>query len=468
MCAAAKPKLSPAAARSSISQLSIYLAEVSKKHPFVRRRLIIALLCIISSKLVALATPFLFQAAVDQLMLKNEHSFRNAIIAVLLHGCTKSLASLLHESRHIAFVNAGQRIGREITALSFQHIHSLEVAFHNSTQTGVLTRVVDRGTRSVMTIFRGLLFSFFPSMFELLLVLIVMFKKFSPWYAMVTFLTFFAFIAWTLYINDELGRLRAQLNAIENDSSGKLTDSLINAEAVKAFGNAPFELQRYDNALKRFETIAIRNERLFVLLNIGQGLIFTIGLTAILLRAATGVIRGSLSVGSLVMLSTMLQQLWVPLNFLGWQYREVKQSLIDVQNLFELLGRKPKIVDSPNAKPLLVSRGEIVFEDVTFMYPSTESELEFIRKPQENNNGAAVGERLALDKVSFHVPGGKSLALVGPSGSGKSTATRLLYRLYDIGSGKIFIDGQDISQASLESLRKAVSIVPQVSCSSRR
>ena len=314
-----------------------------------------------------------------------------------------------------------------------------------------------------MTIFRALLFSFLPSLVELTLVALVLVQRFSLWYVAVTVLTFVSFITWTLWINDRLARARAAMNTAENDASAKLTDSLINNEAVKSFSNEPFEFTRYDSALQRYEKVAIRNEWLYVALNIGQGLIFSLGLTAILLRAARGVAAGALSIGSLVLLATMLQQLWVPLNFLGWQYREVKQSLIDVQNLFDVLRRKPQIVDHADARPLVVRGGEIVFRNVSFRYPEPEDELLFTRADKKVGVAGEGGvRRLALEGLSFSVPAGKSLALVGSSGSGKSTATRLLYRLYELTEGSIMIDGQDISKATLSSLRQAVSIVPQV------
>lgn len=423
----------------------------------------------VSSKLVGLAVPFLFKRAIDVLMTVSQGaatgvvvagSLKVAIWAILAHGLARVFASASHEMRNSVFAKAGQRIGRSITATSFAHIHSLEAAFHNASRTGALTRIVDRGTRSVLTIFRGLLFAFTPSLFELVLVCAVLLKTFSAWYAGVTLVTFIGFVAWTLFINDELGRLRSELNSVENEASAKLTDSLINVEAVKAFDNADFELERYDESLRHYERVAIRNEWLYASLNIGQGAIFTGGLTLMLFRAATAVVGGSLTVGSIVMLSTMLQQLWVPLNFLGWQYREVKQSLIDVQNLFEILERPSRIVDAPNAKELVVTGGRIAFENVSFIYPEMEDGFSYV-KTKKKNGAAKRPRQKALDRVSFHVGEGTSLAIVGSSGSGKSTATRLLYRLYDLSGGRITIDDQDISEATLASLRLAVSIVPQ-------
>ena len=462
-------------ARNSLHALMNYIRELSREQPFIGSRLCLAVFCMILSKLVGITVPFCLKRVIDTLM---SHSatitsgavpplglLQIALYAVLLHGFAKILTSVAHELRGSIFSRAGQRIGRSVTATSFAHIHSLEVAFHNNSQTGALTRIVDRGTRSVMTIFRGLIFSFLPTIFELILVCAVMFRTFTPWYAMVTIATFAAYVWWTLYINDRLGQLRAEMNLVENEASSKLTDSLINVEAVKAFDNGSFELQRYDESLWRYENVATRNEWLYASLNIGQASIFTVGLTVMLLRAAMGVISGNLTVGSVVMLSSMLSQLWVPLSFLGWQYREVKQSLIDMQNLFEILKRESKIQDAENAKPLKLNGGEIQFQNVSFSYPKSDDSLRYDTLGEDDpidEEKIEALRQIALRNLSFHVPAGSSLALVGSSGSGKSTVTRLLYRLYDLTQGRILIDNQDISKSTLASLRQAVSIVPQV------
>ncbi|KAI0566199.1 ABC transporter-like protein [Gracilaria domingensis] len=468
----AVPKFSPRLAQSSLRALADYYSTLCKTQPFIARRLVLSIISIIVSKLIGVTVPFFFKRIIDNLMAHSAkasaETFSLTVSAILLHGLTRLLSSVSHELRSCVFAKAGQRVGRSITATSFAHLQSLEMAFHNSAQTGAITRVVDRGTRSVLTIFRGLIFAFMPSLFELLLVCGVLFSRFSVWYVAVVLITFAAFIAWTLCINDKLGRVRRDMNTVENDASAKLTDSLINVEAVKAFDNADFELNRYDKVLTQYEELAVSNEWHYAALNVGQGAIYTTGLTLILLRAAQGVVAGTTTVGSVVLLATMLQQLWVPLNFLGWQYREVKQSLIDMQNLFDVLKRTPRVVEARKAAVIDIEGGEIVFDDVTFRYPEPDDSLVFTRKVPEaaRNNGNESSSyshrRLALDRVSFRVPPGKSLALVGSSGSGKSTVTKLLTRLYDATSGRILIDGQDISTATMDSLRHVVSIVPQV------
>ena len=514
------PVISATAARSALGALFTYYQALCREQPFIAVRLFAAIVCVLLSKLLGLSVPFLFKRAIDCLSVGNattavgpiavSGALRAALVAIVLHGAARILASLTHELRNGVFAKAGQRIGRAITATAFAHLHSMDVAFHTSSRTGALTRVVDRGTRSVMTIFRALLFSFLPTFFELVLVCVVLFARFSIGYVGIVLATFAAFTAWTLSINDVMGRVRADMNAAENEASARLTDSLINVEAVKAFANAPLELAQYDVGLAQYERTAVRNEWLYGRLNMGQNVSYTVGLTALLALAARDVVAGSLSVGSVVLLATMVQRLWIPLDFLGWQYREVKQSLIDVQNLFDVLAIQPGIVDAPDARPLQPRGGEIVFDNVSFEYPdASDVGLSFLRRnPGQDGEdeddeveggvaamreldegdsidfsgagskglGVAIAaeqaaaeksarpKRPALDRISFTVPAGKSVALVGSSGSGKSTATRLLYRLYDLTGGRILIDGQDIRKATLSSLRQAVSIVPQVSC----
>lgn len=511
------PVISPEIARSALGSLIVYYKSLCREQPFIAVRLVVALFCVFASKLLGLAVPFLFKRAIDCLSQTAAPSstattaaLKAATVAILFHGLARMVSSLTHELRNGIFSKAGQRMGRSITATAFAHLHSLDLTFHTASRTGALTRMVDRGTRSVMTIFRALVFSFMPTFFELMLVLSVLFTRFSYVYVIITCVTFLVFTGWTLHINEEMGQTRSEMNAVENEASARLTDSLINVEAVKAFDNAPLELHQYDTTLSRYESIAIRNEWLYGRLNMGQNVAYTLGLTALLARAAVDVAAGRITVGAVVLLATMVQRLWIPLDFLGWQYREVKQSLIDVQNLFEVLAVQPAIADAADAVPLQPSGGEIVFENVSFQYPdASEVTLPFMRRSTADQNESDIDSemsessdtfqeldegdssdflsytsdtasdtdsmissegaprqtrrRTALDGLSFHVPAGKSVAIVGSSGSGKSTATRLLYRLYDLTGGRILIDGQDISKATLASLRRAVSIVPQVS-----
>lgn len=416
------------AARSSLFSLIAYYRHLCRTHPFILVRLILATICVFISKLLYLAVPVLLRRVLDSLALKTI-SFSALLPIIISYALARLAAGYAHELRNGIFSKAGQSVGRAITASSFAHLHDMELAFHTGARTGALVRVVDRGTKSVMTIFRALMFAFFPTLFELTLVCILLVREFSPVYAAITIVTFVAFIAWTLHVNDGLGAVRDQMNAVENEASGNLADSLINVEGVKMFDNNPYELARYQQILGRYEALAIDNEWMYVTLNTGQGTIFTLGLTASLTLAARGVLNGTVTVGGMVMLAGLLQQLWVPLNFLGWQYREVKQSLIDLKNLFQILDRQSKITDVPDATELQSGNGTIEFENVSFEYPADlEEGLEFLRKggDKEEDELEIVGEDhavnkrpLALDNVSFKVPAGTSLALVGESGSGK-------------------------------------------------
>ncbi len=440
--------------------------------PFIIRRLILAILCVIASKFVALTVPLQFKRAVDALTLGvsgGSAALGAFVLAISLHIFGSIMASATRELRNGVFAKAGHRVGRRVTSTAFAHILRQDAAFHAAAATGALTRVVDRGTRSVLTIFRGLLFAFAPSLFELALVCGVLWRSFDLWYVGVTLLTFTIYIWFTFRLNDEMGRLRALSNSIDNEAGAKLTDAFFNVDSVTAFNNFQFENSRYDDTLKKAERLAVRNEWMYVGLNFGQSAIFTVGLTFMLWRCGTNILAGSMSVGSFAMLYTMLQQLWVPLYFLGWQYREVKQSLIDLQNLFSVLERQSAIQEVEGAKQLVVSGGSVEFENVTFSYPKNEMDLDFIRKPfefsslSEDKDAEKQTEKRthAISNLSFHVKPGESLALVGPSGSGKSSTMKLLYRLYDVAGGRILIDGQDISKVTLSSLREAISIVPQ-------
>lgn len=471
------PHQSVSEARSSLRALIKTYLRLAAAEPFIVRRLVLAVICVIISKLLALLVPLQFKRSVDALSgaaterAGGTVALRAFASAIALHFVATIGASMTRELRNGVFSRAGQRIGRRVTATAFAHILRQDAAFHAASATGTLTRIVDRGTRSVMTVFRGLIFSFGPTLLELLLVCTVLWRAFSAWYAIVTLATFAIYLAFTFRLNDAMSLVRLEMNLVENESGAKLADAFFNVDSVTAFDNFNFESKRFDATLRRAEELAVRNEWLYVFLNFGQGAIFTTGLVAMLWRSGTSIIAGSMSVGSFVMLYSMLQQLWVPLNFLGWQYREVRQSLIDLQNLFAILERQSIVREIEGAQPLIVKGGGVEFRNVSFSYPKEEDlDMDFIKKRSEGakfSDAHADGEdiekrRQAIKNLSFKVEPGQSLALVGPSGSGKSSTLKLLYRLFDVSDGNILIDGQDISQVSLSSLREAVSIVPQV------
>lgn len=460
-------------ARNSLLALGREYLRLASQERFILWRLIGALALVFLSKFITLLTPFLYRRAVDTLTIPSASLMTFASILVL-HCLAKIAASVTRELRNGVFVKAGVRVGRRVTALSFAHILGMEAAFHGASQTGALTRIVDRGTRSILTILRGVLFSFLPTILELILVCCVLFTSFSGWYVVATMITFALYLKYTFVLNNRMGLLRKDMNAVENETSAKITDSFFNFDAVTAFDNSLFETRRYDDSLQKSEKLLLKNEWLYVALNVGQNAIFMVGLSVMLLMCGRATLASQLTVGSFAMLSSMLYQLWQPLSYLGWQYREVKQSLIDLQNLFQLLQRQPAIQDSSDARELAVSGGKISFEDVYFTYPEeSELDIDFIRKPsefgsmQEFTKGKKIVSKSALSGITFTVEPGKSLALVGSSGSGKSSTLRLLYRLYDVSNGRILIDGQDISKVSMSSLRQSIGIVPQVCCQLR-
>lgn len=480
-------------ARNTVARLVRYMAVVARSERFIARRLALAILCMFASKLLGVAVPLLFKRAFDLLgqaasnptlaigaiptltniatAWKTSQTIRWAVLAFVAHGLARTMTALTNELRTGIFAKAGQRIGRSVTALSFAHLHSLEADFHASSRTGALTRVIDRGTRSVLTIFRSVVFAFTPSLFELALVCGVLITRYSWQVVAVLLVTFVLYVTWTVAMNNVLTNVRNQMNLADNEGSAKITDSLINSEVVAMFNAADHELARFDDSLAQYEHLAVKNEWLFLWQNIIQATIFTAGLTTILVLAALRVGVGAMTVGDVIMVATLLQQMWVPLNFIGWQYRETKQALVDLANLFTVLDREPAIQDREGAPALAVAAGEIRFENVSFAYPDVPNTLDFLRK---TNNGAASKtadeddpakelepRKRSVRNLSFTAKPGETVALVGPSGSGKSSVLRLLNRTYDISEGRILIDGQDVAKVTLSSLREAICIVPQ-------
>lgn len=482
-------RLTASRAKGTLASLLGYLRSVAAEEPKVLMRLLAAVACMVVSKLLGISVTLLYRRAVDAVALASATTtsagvaaaaVRSAVQILLAHGLVKVVVSVAHELRNAVFASSGQRLGRRVTRATLGHLHTLESAFHTSSRTGQLTRIVDRGTRAVQIIFRAALFSFVPSIFELSLVCGLLARRFTWPFAAVTLATFVVFLTFTLVQNNKMAITRARMNSVDNEASAKLVDSLTNYETVRVFDNAGFELERYDACLAAHEVAAVKSEWEFAVLNAGQSSIFACGLTGVLVLAAQGIAAGVMSVGDLVMAAALLQQLWVPLGFLGWQYRELKQSLIDMQNLFDVLARPARVRDAPGAPDLKVTGGEVVFENVSFAYGAGEplvSSVEAAAVAATSANGAPKnGDVVAPDRasletdartasvvsnVSFRVPAGKTLAIVGSSGSGKSTTLRLLYRLYDLTSGRILIDGQDISQVTQASLREAIGIVSQ-------
>jgi ATP-binding cassette subfamily B protein len=409
----------------------------------------IALVLMVISKTLLVSVPFLFKRGIDALsgsVSSNERWAWTAVALFATHGILRTLANVLHELRSIVFIRAAQRIGRQISRATFKHLHELDHAFLLTAKVGQITAIVNRGTRSVMTLFRALVLSFLPSLFELVLVCTIMGTQLNWSMSLATMVFFALYVLFTLRVNQSFIPIRRRLNDLDNEANAKATDSLMNFDTVKYFDRANFETIRFDKVLAAYEECAVRNEGMYALLNAGQAAIFNTAYALINCFGAWGVAQSALTVGDLVMAGSLFQQLSFPLQFLGWQTRELKAALVDLENLFDLLRQRPSVCDPAGAVELQLRQGgEIRFENVSFAYP-------------ELGSGQT---RQVLRDVSFRVPPGKKTAIVGGSGGGKSTILRLLYRLYDVTEGDILIDGQSIRNIRQSSLRAAIGFIPQ-------
>ncbi|TMX04635.1 hypothetical protein EJD97_006315 [Solanum chilense] len=421
-----------------------------------RFRVIAALTLLVGAKVVNVQVPFLFKLAVDWLSTATgnasalaEFTTANSTVlalfvspaAVLIgYGIARSGASAFNELRTAIFSKVALRTIRSVSRKVFSHLHELDLQYHLSRETGGLNRVIDRGSRAINFILSSMVFNVFPTILEISMVSGILAYRFGASFAWITSLSVAAYIAFTLSITQWRTKFRKEMNKADNDASTRAIDSLINYETVKYFNNEVYETEKYDHFLKRYEDAALKTQRSLAILNFGQSAIFSIALSAAMVLCSNGIMNGVMTVGDLVMVNGLLFQLSLPLNFLGSVYRETIQSLVDMKSMFQLLEEKAQIGDAADAKSLNLSGGSIQFENVHFSY---------------------LTERKILDGISFIVPAGKSVAIVGTSGSGKSTILRLLFRFFDTHSGNIKIDGQDIREVTLESLRKSIGVVPQ-------
>src|SRR5437764_1472134 len=405
----------------------------------LRVRVVLALALLIAGKLVNITIPLLYKHAVDAL------STGQAIVAVpvaiiLGYGLARVMSQAFNELRNGVFAKVAQRAVRQIALSAFRHIHSLSLRFHLERRTGGLARAVERGTAGIEFLLSFMLFNVVPTLFEIVVVCAILWRLYDWTFAAVTLATIVSYVAFTFIVTDWRIRCRREMNTRNSEANTKAVDSLLNYETVKYFANEAHEAERYDQALQAYEHAAVRSETTLALLNVGQGAIIAGGLIGVMILAGSGVAAGQMTVGDFVLVNTYLIQLYTPLNFLGMVYRNIKQSLTDLEQMMALAKIKPEIEDRPGAPSLAVKRGAVVFRHVDFRYDP---------------------RREILRDVDFAVPPGGSVAIVGPSGAGKSTIARLLFRFYDVTDGAIEIDGQDIRDVTQDSLRRAIGVVPQ-------
>jgi len=406
----------------------------------LRLRVVVALACLVAAKGINVVVPMLYKRAVDALTPGGALVAAVPVAVLLGYGLARVLASTFGELRDIAFARVGQRAIRAVGLQVFRHLHALALRFHLDRQTGGVSRAVERGTKGIEFLLNFMLFNILPTLLEICLVTAVLWGLYDGAFAAVTFVTIAVYIAYTLTVTEWRTKFRRTMNESDSDASTKAIDSLLNFETVKYFGNEEHEAARYDRALARYEGAAVKSKVTLSLLNIGQGAVIAAGLTVLMLMAAARVTEGTMTLGDFVLVNSYLVQLSLPLNFLGFVYREIKQSLTDMEQMFRLLDAGAEIEDKPGAPPLAVSGGAVRFEAVRFGYESN---------------------REILKGIGFAVPAGRTVAIVGPSGAGKSTLSRLLFRFYDVTGGAVTIDGQDIRDVTQASLRAAIGIVPQ-------
>ena len=419
-------------------------------------RVIAALAFMVGAKLANVGVPLLLKNLVDSMSFKpGDVQVILVVPAALLlgYGALRLSTSLFTELRELVFAKATEGASRSISLEVFRHLHAMSLRFHLERQTGGMTRDIERGTRGVHSLISYSLYSIIPTLIEVTLVLTLLAVKFDVWFAWITIFALVFYITFTITVTEWRTQFRKKMNEMDSTAHSRAIDSLLNYETVKYFNNEEFEAKRYDENLERYRRAAVKSQTTLSLLNTGQQLIIAIALVTMLWRATQGVVEGRMTLGDLVMVNAFMIQLYIPLNFLGVIYREIKQSLTDLEKMFTLMEREREIADVPGAQALrLDGTPSVIFEDVTFSYdPSTAANA-----PDAPDMG-----RTILHNISFAIPAGKTVAVVGPSGSGKSTLARLLFRFYDVQQGRILIGGQDIKQVTQASVRQAIGIVPQ-------
>ncbi|MDH5545739.1 MAG: ABC transporter ATP-binding protein/permease [Gammaproteobacteria bacterium] len=403
-------------------------------------RVIIAMGLLIVAKLATVGVPLILKDIVDSLDTTQTTLIVLPLALLLAYGGLRLTSTLFGELRDVVFVNVTQRAVRQVALQVFRHLHSLSLRFHLERQTGGVSRDIERGTRGITFLMNFMLFNILPTIAEILLVTVILFVKYDAWFAVITLTTIALYVAWSIGATEWRIRIRRVMNELDSKANTRAIDSLLNYETVKYFNNEEFEAGRYDRNMQELEGAAIKNQYALSVLNFGQGAIIAIGMTLLMILASQRVVEGVMTMGDLVLVNAFLLQLYMPLGFLGFVYREIKHSLADMEKMFSLLYKNREIQDSPDAQAIVVKGGRLNFEQVSFSYEQ---------------------ERQILQDVSFTIEPGQKLAVVGSSGAGKSTLSRLLFRFYEIDSGSIQIDGQDIRQVTQDSLRSCIGIVPQ-------
>lgn len=412
---------------------------------WVKRRVILALMFLMLAKIVAVSTPFLFKAVVDGLASNGKSTDALMLLLgasgiVFAYGFFRLASVGFGELRDVIFAKVAQRALRSLALETFEHIHALSLRYHISRKTGGLSRVIERGVKGVDFLLRFMLFSIIPLIIELTLVATILFLVFDIWYLVVVVTTITLYIWFTFTVAEWRVKIRKEMNKQDTEANQKAIDSLLNFETVKYFNAEKVEAARYDESMKQYEAAALKTSYSLSFLNVGQAFLITGGLVAVMIMAAIGVQNGSLTVGDFVMVNAYMIQITMPLNFLGTVYREIRQALVDMSEMFELLAQAPDVIDSKNAYDLCVTEGRVDFKNISFGY--------------EPN-------RVILKNFNLSVKSGQNVAIVGTSGSGKSTIGRLMFRFYDINEGELLVDGNNIKDVTQSSLHSQIGIIPQ-------